>query len=139
MRTRHGSTGDGVGRLISAVPCRVNAESWSEDVHAFAMIRKVSPFIAEGGCADSHSIHCTSGRIIASVLVIAAICQKGLSRCRRHLLSSRNSKVKTSRDSRIDSVIERLGFTATERHIGDGPFVLGLAGSSELFHGGGSS
>jgi hypothetical protein len=40
--------------------------------------------------------------------------------------------VETRLDGSVDGLVERLGLSATKRHVGNGSLVLGLAGRGQL-------
>ena len=135
MRGSHRSTGDGVGGFVSSVPGGEDVESWGENIDTFTVVGEVGSLVAKGRCTDSDGLVSGSGGVVAGVLVVANVSQQS-DRIQGHSLSSGNSKVETSFDGSVDGIIERLCFSSTKRHVGDGTLVLCLSSSSEFLSGG---
>lgn len=136
----HGGTRDGVGRLVTAVPGREDVKTGSEDVNALAVVGEVGSVVAKRGSTDSNGFLGGSGRVVAGVFVVAVLsAQCEWWRVTADLLSSSDGKVKPSLDGSIDGVIEGLGLSTTEGHVGDRSLVLGLSGGSKFLDGGSGS
>ena len=81
------------------------------------MVREVRALITKRRCTDGDSLLGSRGRVVASIAVVVTGC---------------DSEVHASINSLVDGVVECLRLATTERHVGDGALVVGLAGPPEL-------
>ena len=81
------------------------------------MVGEISPVITERGSADGDGLLSRSGGVGTGILVV---------------VPGGDGEVHTRVDGPVNSIVQSLGHTATQRHVGNGSLVLRLSGSSEL-------
>ena len=84
-----------------------------EDINTLAKVREVSPLITQGRSTDGDGLLGGGGRVGASIPVV---------------VTCSDSEVHAGVDSPIYGIVQSLGLATTQRHVGNGTFVLGLPG-----------
>lgn len=109
----HRSARDGVDGVLGPDPGGLNAQARSKNVGALAKVGEISAAIVEGRSADGNGFRRGGRRVLAGIRVVIA---------------SSDGKVDARANGGVDSGIESLGLTSTQRHVGNGAFeALALA------------
>jgi len=93
-----------------------------EDINTLAEVREVSSLITQGGGTNGDSLLCGSGGVRAGIPVV---------------VTGSNGEVHARGDGTVDSVVQSLGLTTTQRHVSDGTLVPRLPGGGILSLGSG--
>ena len=88
-----------------------------EDVNTLAVVGKVSPVVTQSGSTDGDGLLSSCGGIRAGILVVIA---------------SSDGEVHPRFDGPVDGIVQSLGHTTTQRHVGDRTLVLRPPGGSVL-------
>ena len=92
-----------------------------EDVNTFAIVGEIGPVIAQSRSTDSDGLLSSCGGVRACIPVVVA---------------GGDGEVHPGVDGLVNSVVQGLGLTATQGHIGDGTLMLRPPGGSVLSCGG---